>query len=1187
MALKKLKKLYKTNKKSTSSSSSATNNLDKQASNLKTRLEASGVSTDSRNALQKALNLREGSGFLEGLGDVLERVSGLASIKAAIAGDVNKSTLQNMWEGFTGNQRYTGTDVIDTINPDFKYASGVERFLGGLATDILLDPATYLTAGATALTKNATTAGAKALGYADDAARLVKGSNLQDVAKTLKATKTLDQALGVTSDVAKAQDLLSASKLYRTADTLDTIANPLKLIPAGTKKAGSTALGVVDRVNPELGTNIRKIGDEFTKTFNYSKWLKDNLGEDIYKKIKLGESVSDASLAAVSAKSGEQYKLLQKLLKDIKKDPDRAWTTISKIDGHKEVIKFAGMTDDEIMKKLYDFATNQVYFNRPTVIDENSIRLLVRNNGQLKIAAQDFKNADDLEDLISSLKKVVDDPDLVDIRRYKQPKTGKEMGWTIDIGKTNAQKLGKTLGMDFTDDIAKQADAVAKRQANLQKTQDKITELTKKTDDIQAKLDDLNEKITKAKTEKTREKLYAQRNKLNQSLTLQKNNLQKMQETTLIKNQSRVQQAVEQLDSLKGAEGNIKNLFKTRELVPFEAAILDTPEMKQIADIQRELVDTNLGIRNLGGMNINQMDTYNNYIHRKLTDTSKAYLQRVNAKNDPALSFLIGANDKLPSQAAMSNLYGNFSATEVNTMMGFDLFDNNIVSDNLDMVTKLNRRTYNTQLTKALFTEPNEWVYNLNQLDDAAQVALQEKGFKYVSSQEIAKKLKLGEILDEADIKNITEGLKNQKFLMSQDVIDLFDKNVKLYKQLDSQFYQQLNKYMKYWKGGNLLSVGYHLRNIVGAQTNMALAGMGLDDIARYTSQAGLDVTKYNTKLLPEFRKWILDPANANIFKTGTLDDVTKAFAKQVGADDAKLFTELLDAQMNGVWGGVVGQHDAVKRAIGDMPKSKLGRVADKVQDINYKLGATADDINRLASYRWAQNPKNYGKVMKVGATDALDFVNYAMFDFKSMSPTEQAYFTKLFPFYNFIKNNLTFQFKNMTKNAQSYNTLSKAYKNLYSAQELTDTDVQQYVKDQLYIPIKQADGSIKVLKVAPPVQDATNLLSLKNILGASNPLIQYITDRAYDEDLYTGADLGGDRTKNTQELVDILPYGRSVRTTLENPLSILLPVSSTTVEKGRNQNAYAELERLEKLRKQYKQQTGQSLPTLEELGLK
>ena len=1174
MALKKLKKLYKTNKKSTSSSSSATNNLDRQASNLKTRLEASGVSTDSRNALQKALNLREGSGFLEGLGDVLERASGLASIKAALAGDVNKSTLQNMWEGFTGNQRYTGIDVIDTINPDFKYASGVERFLGGLATDILLDPATYLTAGATALAKNATTAGVKALGTTDD------------LVKVLKTTKTADQALDIVKDVDAAKDLLSASKLYRTADTIDTIANPLKLVPTGVKKLGGTAMKGIEKVSPEVASSLKKIGQEFTSKFNYTKWLKDHLGDDIYKDIKLTESISEASLDATSKMAGDQYKLIQKVLKDIKKDPDRVWTLTSKVDGSTTAFQFTGMTDDEIVKKLYEFANNQVYFKRPTVLNEDAIRSLAKNKGRLMLPVQDFANPNDRRSFVKALKALVDDPDKVSVTRYIQKETGKKTGWVINIGTENANSLINTLDT-IGDDILKQEKVIAKSNKAVEVTQNRLKAMNDQLTDMKSKLADLEFAQTNAKTKSARAKAADDFTKLKQKITLKQNNISSMTDTTLARRTDAAQQAVEQLKALTKQKKQANNLIKPRQLKPYASPIINIPEMEEIASIQKQLTDTNLGIRNLGGLDVSRFDKYDQYIHKKLLPESQAYLRKQNIKNNPVQAYLIGATDKLPAQGAMTSIYGNFSPVEVNTMMGFDLFDNNIVASNLDMVTKLNRRSYNTQLTKALFSEPNDWVKNVRLLQDAEVDDLINKGYVSINSREIASKLKLNEILTDSDIKSITERLRGQKFLVSNDVIELFDKNKKLYTQLDSEFYQQLNKYMKYWKGGNLLSVGYHLRNWFGAQTNMALAGMGLDDIARYSTQAGLDVGRYNTKLLPEFRKWVSNPENADIFKMGTLDDVTNAFAKQVGEKDAKLFTELLDAQMHGVWGSIVGQHDAVKRAIGEMPKSKLGRVADKIQDINYKLGATSDDINRLASYRWAQNPKNYAKVTKVGAQDALDFVHYAMFDFKSMSPTEQAYFTKLFPFYNFIKNNLVFQFKNISKNAQSYNTLSKAYKNLYSAQELTDADVQQYVKDQLYIPIRQADGTIKVLKVAPPVQDATNLLSLKNILGASNPLIQYITDRAYGQDLYTGADLSGDRTRNTQELVDILPYGRSIRTTLQNPLGILLPVSSTTVEKGRNQNAYTELERLEKLRKQYKQQTGQSLPTLEELGLK
>lgn len=534
----------------------------------------------------------------------------------------------------------------------------------------------------------------------------------------------------------------------------------------------------------------------------------------------------------------------------------------------------------------------------------------------------------------------------------------------------------------------------------------------------------------------------------------------------------------------------------------------------------------------------------------------------------------------------MTDIYGGFSPTEVNKMLGFDLFDANAVSANYQMVKNTNRRAYNTTLIKGLFTEANEWTVDITKATSAQKRELIEAGYEYVNSKEVIDKLGLSELLSASDVAEIKAAIGKKKFMIHKDAIDLFDRASKMYKQVDSEFYKQLNQYMKYWKGGNLLSVGYHLRNIVGAETNMMLAGMGASDVFKYSAQAGMDINKFNTKLLPAFREWLMTPFNAYIFKQGDLDDIVRHFGQAVGEDDAKLFVEMLDAQNKGVWGISTGQFNNVVRAVDEMPKSKIRDVADKVIDVNYKLGATADDVHRLATYRWAQNPNNMHKIMKVGAEDALDFVSYAMFDYRGMSPREQVYFTKIFPFYNFIKNNLVFQFDNMTKNSTNYKNLARAYKNLYSAQEINDNEIQQYVKDQLYIPIKQADGSIKVLKVAPPVQDATNLLNLKNIVGASNPLIQYITDRAYGEDLYTGADLG-DRSRNTQEFMDILPYGRAVRTLTTDPLSVLVPVSSTTSDKGRAQNAYAELERLEKLRKQYKQKTGKSLPTLEELGLK
>jgi hypothetical protein len=1184
LALKRLKRLYDTSSEAQTTSSN-TNSLSKQASNLKTRLEASGVSTDSRNALQKALNLREGSGFLEGFGDVMERAFGLASIKAVLAGDPLESSGKKALDAYLGKTRYTGTDVLDAINPNFKNANGVTRFLGGLATDILLDPATYASLGASALAKNATTAGAKALGYADDAGRLLKGANLKNVNKALKGAKTMEKAAEIAPDMLKAQELFQASKLYRTADTLDTIVNPIKLVPAAAKKLGSGAMKVADEYAPNLAKSVRNLGDELSKTFRHGEVLEKNLGTKITKDLQLGQGLEQATEALVDEFGSEQANLIGQAFKEIKKDPDRIWQLTSKVDGSITAKSFKGMSDEDIIKELAVYANNQVYFNRPTVLNEKSINTMVGNKGKLILPVQDFKNADDLASFETSLKSLVDDPDAVRIRKYKQKGTKVQTGYLIDIGENNARTLMKNL-----DNTAKN---VKIQESNLAKATKKFYEKKDMIDasskELLKKYDELNElkyKISRTTDDKLLKELRVERANLAKDIGRMEGNLGRSKASLSVL-EADMNDAIEAAKKAKLDDAQRTSLLSTRELVPYEAPIINLPQMREIEKLQEGFKTANLSYRSLAGMDIENLDKYDAYIPKILTKEGRDFLQSTNTNRDPFKKLLTLSTDKLPAQAAMTDIYGGFSPVEVNTMLGFDLFDNNMISSNYQMVKSLNRRTYNTNLTKALFTEPNGWVTNVTKLNNVQKSALKDAGFEAISSKEVIKKLKLEEILTADDVKQISQAIGNQKFMIHKDAVEMFERSAKLYKQLDSEFYTQLNKYMKYWKGGNLFSVGYHLRNTVGAETNMMLAGMPITDISKYSAQAGLDIDKFNRKILPKFREWCLNPNNANVVKSGDMNLLLKEYAKQFGMDDANLLVDMLDMKLKGVWGSNVGQHDAVRRALEEMPTSKLGQVADKIQDLNYKLGATTDDMHRIAAYRWASQPKNYGKVMKVGAGDALDFVNYAMFDYKNMSPAEQAYFTKIFPFYNFIKNNLVFQFKNMTKNANNYKTLAKAYNNIYSAQNINDDEIQQYVKDQLYIPIMQEGGKIKVLKVSAPVQDATNLLSLKNLLGATNPIIQYITDRAYGEDLYTGAELGSDRTKNTQELIDILPYGRTLRTLTSDPLSLLLPVSSTTTQKGADQNAYDELERLENLRKQYKKQTGQNLPTLEDLGLR
>lgn len=366
--------------------------------------------------------------------------------------------MENAWEGLTGNQRVSGANVIENFNPDFKYAGGVEKFVGGMIAEIALDPTTYISLGAGAMAKGATTTGVKALGTADD------------VTKVLKTTKTADQALDAVravdavsdvGDTTRAVQLLKASKAYRAADTLDTIANPLKLVPMGVKKAGGAAMKGIEKVNPNAAKSLRKIGDELSQTFSYKKFLKKKLGKNVFENIENQDRVAQALENAAHTLGEDQAKYINEAVKIIKKDPSKMWTVVSNVDGSVTTRNFLNMTDDEIVAELNQYLINEVYFARPTVLNEGSIRNMIKNNGKLMLPVQDFKNPEDLETFKQVIKELVDDPDSVSIERYVQQGTEEATGYIIDIGEKNAKQLDKVI-KEIDSDVAKYADEAAK-----------------------------------------------------------------------------------------------------------------------------------------------------------------------------------------------------------------------------------------------------------------------------------------------------------------------------------------------------------------------------------------------------------------------------------------------------------------------------------------------------------------------------------------------------------------------------------------------------------------------------------------------------------------------------------------------------------------------------------------------------
>lgn len=779
---KGLKHIYK----KTTTSTKSTNNLGRQVSNLQTRLDAVGADTDTRNWIQKTLNLREGSGFLEGVGDVLERGTGLASIKAAIAGDPTKSGLENAWDAFLGNQRYTGTDVIDAIDPTFKNASGVERFLGGMAADLLLDPATYLSLGASAVTKSATTQGAKALGMLDDAGRVATGST-KALKDALTTTKTVDQAADLVKGADKVQDLLSASKAYRAADVADTIANPLKLVGKGAKKGGELTMKALDKFAPEKATAVRELGKQAKQIFDYKGFLQKSFGDKEYKSYDNAKQIADLSKDFTVEGSAKQQKKFETMLKNIKKDINRVWTTTSNIDGSKGTFTFKGMTDDEIMKNLKDFAVNEIYFDRPKFIGEDTIRSLIQNKGRAALAIDDFKDPKEANKLLKQLQDILPEPDKVEVRRYIQPDTGKATGYIIDIGSTetgskNVKALQKFLS-GFDDDIVRQEGIITKGEQRIAKAQGLLDKNQTRLAEKQQQLSDLEQQLLTA-SGNTKERLLTKRDNLMNNIEKLQNNITKRTDK-VSSLQGGLDVATQQLENLGQQQSQLDELLKPREVVPYYKPKIDIPEMEDVAKIQREMTDMDLGIRHAGNVDMKSVDKYEQYMHRSLTPEAQAYIAKNNVKRSPDIVYMTMGTDKIPSQSYYTNIYGNASPTEVNTMIGKDIFDNSLIASNVEKVKSLNRRTNNFTLTKAVFSGDNDLIKPITKdLPMEEFTKLREQGYEMFDGNKVAQKLSLADMLDPEDYAKITKDLKGKQFYVSKDAIDIMQKNKKLLNKL-------------------------------------------------------------------------------------------------------------------------------------------------------------------------------------------------------------------------------------------------------------------------------------------------------------------------------------------------------------------------------------------------------------------
>lgn len=407
-----------------------------------------------------------------------------------------------------------------------------------------------------------------------------------------------------------------------------------------------------------------------------------------------------------------------------------------------------------------------------------------------------------------------------------------------------------------------------------------------------------------------------------------------------------------------------------------------------------------------------------------------------------------------------------------------------------------------------------------------------------------------------------------------------------------------VNGFNNVFKRFKVFTPGFHLRNITGNATNLALSGIPVSQIPDLYTRAAKILDDDN--ILDLMRK-------ANL---GTLTD-----AEQVQFDLLRQFVD------NGFYRAGTGVQDLgeivsksynatekpltsfgqVAEAVGGTPLTKVkSKTLDRATDFSAMINDKLDSLNRMAALIYGNENPTYFR--RLGFDNAADAVRYALFDPGNMSPTEINTIKKIIPFYTFTKQNLIYQVTNAAKNSSRYHQLIKAFDKAYESMD--EDSYRDYQKEgfQLPLPFEDEDGNTIMLKMNLPVSDLTIFSSpqntLQRIVSSTTPLIRAPFEQVTGVDTYTGQEIYRSGIEQLANYIGINSLTTDVWDKIEaiiaqhngdmNSTEMWTEIFNSLAqynnqEKIRNSNLYEEMERYSSLVSDLKKQ-GIEVPTIRDL---
>lgn len=376
-----------------------------------------------------------------------------------------------------------------------------------------------------------------------------------------------------------------------------------------------------------------------------------------------------------------------------------------------------------------------------------------------------------------------------------------------------------------------------------------------------------------------------------------------------------------------------------------------------------------------------------------------------------------------------------------------------------------------------------------------------------------------GEYIKEFDA--ILESLEaGDKYAIHKGVIE----NIKRFSKNSSSgefqsIFATIQKYITTpFKTFSLMSVGFHVRNLMTNYTNGYLAGINPADLHK-----GMTVARGEQKIFENILKDIDAKLLTGEYKTA--DSQLQMISKMMDnfAANGQGFKKVIwDDYFEMVNKGIIGNNQfnadtaellnkITRKAKGKTlnktmknPDSLLTKGSDqfkKLMEFSFKSSKHMDDYAKISMYRLVRDNPKYKHLLENGM-DAERFTKFTLFDYNNLTHAEEKYMKALFPFYTWARKNLEFQLRNIGTNIKQYNRLHDAI-NGWRQGMIGDDDNETGFYEN-YLPIWNSDGKITYLKFAPSYGEVDKFLDGSALVNSLTPIIKMPLEMITGYDFFT-----------------------------------------------------------------------------------